>query len=429
LRKLERVDIVSLKTFSSRPGSRDRFEVCSMSIRSRAGAPWFRALAGLGLFALSSGSAEAIPAFARRYAVPCHFCHDGYPNLSVIGEQFKERGYRLENETTSASDWWKSIPVSVRASLRQTFEEEGDAQTAGLLRLVSAGNFGNRASYWIDETYSVDGDGFDRVGTDNAFLRVEVLPEELYVKGGRIELDLPFTQARSPQLFAYDVYFASTGFETDSIGAHQDGVEAGGFLDDTTRWSVAVVKGRNSDEQEALSSSVGGFEGNLFGRLVRRFGEGRGGAYLYWGRNTLARASPEPSAGPDVLEWDDHLFRLGLDGSLYLSSAHVYGTFLYGRNSNSFADVEHPGGTREGLSFTGGFGQVDYAVRDAIWITGRLDWVHGPPPGTAGPSRSYVAFTPGLKLWLSPRIRLVFELNFRNQDRPTRGALQIDLVL
>jgi hypothetical protein len=40
-----------------------------------------------------------------------------------------------------------------------------------------------------------------------------------------------------------------------------------------------------------------------------------------------------------------------------------------------------------------------------------------------------VGFSPGLKLWLHPRIRLAFELNFRNQDQPTRGVIQVDLAL
>jgi hypothetical protein len=52
----------------------------------------------LGLAVPLAGTAEAIPEFARRYALPCHFCHEGYPKLSVLGEQFKERGYRLDDD-------------------------------------------------------------------------------------------------------------------------------------------------------------------------------------------------------------------------------------------------------------------------------------------------------------------------------------------
>lgn len=382
------------------------------------------------LAALFAGTAEAIPEFARRYALPCHFCHEGYPKLSVLGEQFKERGYRLDDDTTGASDWWASVPVSFRGTVRQTFEEEGDADTTGRLRFVSGGALGGRVSYWVDESYSVDGDGFERSGTDNAFLRVELLPDELYLRGGRLELDLPFTQARTPQLFAYDVYFATTGFETDNMGSHQDGIEAGGFLDAPTRWSIAVVRGQNSDEQKELSDSAGRFDANVFGRLARRFGENRIGVYSYWGRNKLARTNPNPAAGgPAVLEWDDHLFRLGIDGSAYLARVHLYGTFLYGRNSNAFADAANPSGTQQTSSFTGGFGQLDFYLRDQVLLSGRFDWVHGPPPETLGPSRTVFGFAPGLKLWLHPRVRLAFELSFRNQSEPTRGVIQVDLAL
>lgn len=389
-----------------------------------------RALAVIGFVILGHVPAEAIPGFARRYQLPCHFCHDGFPKLSVLGEQFKERGYRLEKDVSGASDWWSSIPLSFRSSLRQTFEENGDAETLGQFRFVSAGNLGSRFSYWIDESYSVDG-GFDRVGTDNAFLRVEILPEELYLRAGRIELDLPFTQARTPQLFAYEAYFANTGFETDNIGTHQDGLEAGGFLDDATRWSLAVVKGQNSEEQRMLSKAAGGFDGNVFGRMMRRFGEDRAGAYFYWGRNTLARTDPATMPGDPapVLEWDDNLFRFGVDGSIYLSTAHLYGTLLHGRNSNSYADSTHPSGTREPLSFTSGFAQVDVPIRNQLVLSGRLDWKHAPPPGAAGPARTIVGFAPGLKVWLHPRIRLAFEIWFRSQDQPTRGLFQVDLVL
>ena len=260
--------------------------------------------------------------------------------------------------------------------------------------------------------------GFETRWARNAFVRVEILPDELYIRGGRIELDLPFTQTRTPQLFRYEIYFANTGFETDSIGVHQDGVEIGGFLDDTTRWSIAVVDGYDSEEQ-----NVGKFEGNVFGRLVRRFGEGRAGMYVYWGGNTLTRRS-----GDDVLEWKDGLLRLGADASFYLGQAHVYGTFSYGRNGNSFANADNPNGTGEALSFTGGFLQVDFALRDDFFVTGRLNTVRSPPPGTTDPSKSFVQFAPGLKLWLHPQIRLAGEIAFANQDLPTKAAFRFEFV-
>ena len=171
------------------------------------------------LLALVPDIVEAIPAFARRYELPCHFCHDGFPKLSVLGEQFKERGFRLENDKSDVGTWIRSVPVSVRGAFRQTFEEKGDADSSALVRLVTAGDLGSRVSYWLEDNYVLDSEDSRRVGLDNAFVRVEVLPDELYVRGGRIELDLPFTQTRTPQLFRYEIYFANTGFESDNIAS------------------------------------------------------------------------------------------------------------------------------------------------------------------------------------------------------------------
>jgi hypothetical protein len=158
--------------------------------------------------------------------------------------------------------------------------------------------------------------------------------------------------------------------------------------------------------------------------LMRRFGEGRVGTYVYWGRNTLARM-----VGDDRLIWDDDIFRIGGDGSAYFGVAHVYGTFLYGRNGNSIANAANPTGTNEALSFTGGFAQLDYAITDQLFLSARAELLHGPPAGTADPKKSFFEFFPGLKIWLHPRVRLAFELGFPNQGRPTRGAIHVELVL
>ena len=105
-----------------------------------------------------------------------------------------------------------------------------------------------------------------------------------------------------------------------------------------------------------------------------------------------------------------------------------YGTFSYGRNGNSFANAENANGTGEALSFTGGFLQVDFALRDDFFATGRVNTGRGPPPGTTHPSKSFVQFAPGLKLWLHPRTRLVGELAFANQDLPTKATFRLEIV-
>src|ERR1700682_5219430 len=40
----------------------------------------------------------ALPAFARKYGMPCSSCHEAWPKLSPFGQAFKDNGYQLGNE-------------------------------------------------------------------------------------------------------------------------------------------------------------------------------------------------------------------------------------------------------------------------------------------------------------------------------------------
>src|SRR5260370_7743945 len=54
----------------------------------------------LGIFLFSCTDANAFPAFARKYGLPCSSCHEGWPKLSPFGQQFKDTGYQLANTRT-----------------------------------------------------------------------------------------------------------------------------------------------------------------------------------------------------------------------------------------------------------------------------------------------------------------------------------------
>src|SRR6201987_6534183 len=41
--------------------------------------------------------AVAIPAFARKYGLPCSACHEAWPMLNNFGQTFKDSGYQLGN--------------------------------------------------------------------------------------------------------------------------------------------------------------------------------------------------------------------------------------------------------------------------------------------------------------------------------------------
>jgi len=225
-----------------------------------------RMRAAVGVFALAMVSgwaerSEAVSAFANRYDVACHFCHDGYPKLNAMGQRFKERGFRMANEEPFDFERWaKTVPFTVRAIGTRFLVEDGDGFNVGFIKGVSAGNLGSRLSYWIDDGLAITekdaaGDRFHHTRINNGWARIELVTGgKLYVKGGRFELDIPFTQARSPHLFPYEIYSVNTGFETDNIADYHHGVEVGGDLAGDVRWSAAVVAGRNPAAQEDIES-------------------------------------------------------------------------------------------------------------------------------------------------------------------------------
>src|ERR1700674_353680 len=47
---------------------------------------------------LAAGKVYAIPAFARKYGMPCSACHEAWPKLNNFGQTFKDNGYQMGND-------------------------------------------------------------------------------------------------------------------------------------------------------------------------------------------------------------------------------------------------------------------------------------------------------------------------------------------
>lgn len=381
-------------------------------------------LLGTSAFLAVADVASALPAFARRYGVACHFCHDGFPKLNNNGQRFKERGFRMAQEDAfDLEAWAKTVPLTVRPQGRRTFIEDSDGFTYFFAKGISAGNLGSRVSYWVDDGVFWDSisEDFTHTKVDNGWGRVEIVEKgKLYLKGGRFELDLPFTQARTPNLFSYDIYGVSAGSETDGIAIYQHGVEVGGQLPGDVHWSAAVVNGRNSESMKLLSDDVGKFDANLFLRAAKRVQQHRIGAFSYIGRSTLALS-------PSIV-WEDQLLRLGADADLRFDRLNLYGVFMYGRNDNPVATPGQPDGTGVAYDWTGGFAQADYNVRDDLQLTLRVNAVNRPISAATTSNETFTSIFPGIRFFIRERFKVAFEYGFHNQDQPNLGAVQAELV-
>src|SRR5246127_2198623 len=108
----------------------------------------------LGIFLFSCTQASAIPAFARKYGLPCSACHEAWPKLSPFGQQFKDNGYQLGNDRDAPifqnPAYW---PVTFRITPQWHRESTDKAQVDG-----SNGPGGNEAQI---TTHGFDWSGLD----------------------------------------------------------------------------------------------------------------------------------------------------------------------------------------------------------------------------------------------------------------------------
>jgi len=75
----------------------------------------------------SASSGYAIPAFARKYGLPCSACHETWPKLNVFGQTFKDTGYQLMNDRDAPiwqnPSYW---PIAMRITPQWHYESAGN---------------------------------------------------------------------------------------------------------------------------------------------------------------------------------------------------------------------------------------------------------------------------------------------------------------
>jgi len=121
---------------------------------ARWGAAQLFSVVLLALFVVDCRPARAIPAFARKYGMPCSSCHEAWPKLSPFGQQFKDNGYQLGNDRDAPifqqAAYW---PVTFRITPQWHRESVNKAQVDG-----SNGIGGNEAQV---TTHGFDWSGLD----------------------------------------------------------------------------------------------------------------------------------------------------------------------------------------------------------------------------------------------------------------------------
>ena len=231
--------------------------------------PWLQSVATAVLVVVflvlsASQSANALPAFARKYGLRCSACHESWPMLNYFGQKFKDNGYQLMNDRDApiwqnASYWPITLRITPFWSRESTNKVAVDTATGtGETRLTTTGfNLsgldiltGGTLEKNISFLFVPSADEIGAFHFESANVRFDNLFHSpwLNVKTGKFELDSFISEKRTLTLSAsggeYQLFHfipVNDGNIFGQLGDNQLGAEwMGHSADDRTRLSAAV---------------------------------------------------------------------------------------------------------------------------------------------------------------------------------------------
>src|SRR3984957_2727979 len=304
---------------------------------------------------------RALPAFARKYGMPCSSCHQAWPMLSPFGQAFKDNGYQLGNDRDAPiyqnPAYW---PVTLRRTAVWQREHTNRAQVDG-----AAGVGGNEASV---TTHGFDWSGLDfhTGGTLAKNVSFYVLPSSdntgafhfetvfarldnvggsswLNFKLGKFELDNLLSEKRILTLtneagVDQNYHFqpaTESGFYTFGIGDNQVGAEwMGHSKDDRTRVSAALLSSTDGSPGLPEGSAYDTFLTASQAFQIGALGLQRVGGFAYIGQSPTYFKYSEagvPIAGTGA--GNKGFYRAGFIGQFYVKKFDFTPMYFRGHDS------------------------------------------------------------------------------------------------
>jgi hypothetical protein len=362
-------------------------------------------LAGLLLLLviLSSTPGYAIPAFARKYGLPCSACHEAWPKLNSFGQNFKDQGYQLNNDRDSPiwmnPSYW---PVAMRITPHWHYEsvgrqlvDSGDGtveetiKTSGFdltgIDILAAGTLSKNVSFLL--VPSIDGvEG--TVGFESANIRLDNIKGSpwLNFKFGKFELDGPLSEKRMMSFSNnggfYQLYhYVPSGDINDfTIGENQLGVELMGHsLDDHSRYSASLISSTNGNLGLPGGRSYDGFLHLSQGFMAGKLGLQRVGVFGVTGLRPTYFLTSGGEPIPGTGRGNRSFYRAGAYGNLYIGKFDLAGVYQHASDNVFLANAtpangELPEGA-QGASWNIGTFEGHYLYSPKHFILGRYELV------------------------------------------------------
>ena len=279
---------------------------------------------------LTPERAEAIPAFARRYEISCHSCHEyRYPRLNAFGKRFRENGFQLPR---GGED-----PIRAR-------------------RMVEPGTSAERLTLFKEMPLSFRGQVFGIVPRDAEAQGRPLYSNQLFsflMGGGSVAEDVSFFFSWTP--------FPDSLLHHLRVGLHNIAEERLGSGSLNIRAGALFLLDFQRPSHRFLAPGPAPAGGVTVGRNLFRLDDANLGIELYgrpkWGPllYEVALVAGDPGeTETDRDDWKDLFGRLSY--IFFQNSDHevTLGTFGYLGRSDIVGDI----------------GGIDLAQRDDFWIGG-----------------------------------------------------------
>ncbi len=181
------------------------------------------AFAAVLLAAVSLGSLQAMPAFARKYSMSCKTCHAPFPKLKPYGEEFAANGFVIKDKDTprdtidtgdASLSLLRNLPIALRlegflawnnANVRQT-----DFLAPYLLKFLSGGAIAKNIAYYFYFFLSERG---EVAGIEDAFVMFnELFGSDLDLYVGQFQVSDPLFKREVRLPFEdYQIYRVTPG--------------------------------------------------------------------------------------------------------------------------------------------------------------------------------------------------------------------------
>lgn len=363
-----------------------------------------------------------IPAFARKYGLPCSVCHTAWPELSAFGQAFKDNGYQLGNDRDSpifhAPAYFplalRTTPqLHVESTTKQPVDSVPGGAPAGLVErrltqsgfdlsgidLLMLGTLYKNITFGLVPTVDPDG----TVGIETAFVRFDNLGNSPWanIKLGKFELDNLLSEKRIVLLsnnggFYQTYHFVPLGDGTDfGLGDNQLGVELSGHsLNSYTRYGVAVLTSTDGEAGVGAGSSFDAAFTLSQALDAGSMGVERFGLYAYVGQRPTVFQTTGGEEIPGYAGTRKAFYRVGFTGNFSFGDLELLPFLMHGSDNQALT-----AGTQD-ATWNAGLLEVHYVVNPRLAFVGRYEAIRASQqadPATPSTLGNIDAFSLGIR--------------------------------